>query len=99
MITLFIRLIIRHFQLIFSVRTVFFSHNKSVNSVFQPAYQHSRMAPMPLRSKRRDEVSTVQRVVCQSQPFNVQTNKPGSITGALILLRGPDQPPPGKALW
>jgi hypothetical protein len=26
--------------------TVFFSHNKSVNSVFQPAYQHSRTRPM-----------------------------------------------------
>jgi hypothetical protein len=34
-------LFIRLFQL--SVGTVFFSHNKSVNSIFQPAYQHSRM--------------------------------------------------------
>jgi hypothetical protein len=38
---LFIRLIIRTFQLVFSAGTVFFSHNKSANSVFQPAYQHS----------------------------------------------------------
>jgi hypothetical protein len=38
---LFIRLIIRLFQLVFSIGTIFFSHNKSANSVFQPAYQHS----------------------------------------------------------
>jgi hypothetical protein len=38
---LFIRLIIYTFQLVFSIEIVFFSHNKSVNSVFQPAYQHS----------------------------------------------------------
>jgi hypothetical protein len=42
---LFIRLIIRLFQLVFSAETVFFSHNKSTNNVFQPAYQHSRTAP------------------------------------------------------
>jgi hypothetical protein len=42
---MFIRLIIRLFQLIFSAGTVFFSHNKSANSIFQPAYQHSRTAP------------------------------------------------------
>jgi hypothetical protein len=42
---LFIRLIIHTFQLVFSARTVFFSHNKSANSVFQPAYQHSRTEP------------------------------------------------------
>jgi hypothetical protein len=35
---LFIRLIIRTFQLVFSVRTVFFSYDKSANSIFQPAY-------------------------------------------------------------
>jgi hypothetical protein len=29
----------------FSAGTIFFSHNKSANSVFQPAYQHSRTAP------------------------------------------------------
>jgi hypothetical protein len=40
--TLIIQLIIRLFQLVFSAKTVFFSHNKSANSVFQPAYQHSR---------------------------------------------------------
>jgi hypothetical protein len=39
------RLIIRTFQLIFSAGTVFFSHKKSANSVFQPAYQHSRTGP------------------------------------------------------
>jgi hypothetical protein len=43
---LFIQLIIRTFQFIFLTRTVFFSHNKSVNSVFQPAYQHSWTEPM-----------------------------------------------------
>jgi hypothetical protein len=36
---LFIRLIIRFFQFVFSVGTVSFSHNKSANSVFQLAYQ------------------------------------------------------------
>jgi hypothetical protein len=30
-----------YFQLIFSVGIVFFSHNKSANSVFQPAYQQA----------------------------------------------------------
>jgi hypothetical protein len=43
---LFIWLIIRLFQLVFSAGTVFFSHNKSANSVFQPAYQHSRTGPI-----------------------------------------------------
>jgi hypothetical protein len=43
---LFIRLIIRLFQLVFSAETVFFSHNKSANSVFQPVYQHSRTEPI-----------------------------------------------------
>jgi hypothetical protein len=38
---LFIQLIIRTFQLVFSVGTVFFPHNKSANDVFQPAYQLS----------------------------------------------------------
>jgi hypothetical protein len=28
--------------LCFSTGTIFFSHNKSANSIFQPAYQHSR---------------------------------------------------------
>jgi hypothetical protein len=39
---LFIRLIIHIFQFIFLAGTVFFSHNKSANSVFHPAYRHSR---------------------------------------------------------
>jgi hypothetical protein len=39
--SLFTRLIIRLFQLVFSAETVFFSHNKLANSVFQPAYQPS----------------------------------------------------------
>jgi hypothetical protein len=46
---LFIRLIIRTFQLVISARTVFFSHNKSANRVFQPAYQHSRTGPNSLK--------------------------------------------------
>jgi hypothetical protein len=48
-LALFIRRIIRTFQLIYSAGTVFFSHNKSANSVFQPAYQHSgtRMETVP----------------------------------------------------
>jgi hypothetical protein len=47
-VALFIRLIIYLFQLVFLAVIVFFSHNKSANSVFQPAYQHSRMAPVLL---------------------------------------------------
>jgi hypothetical protein len=43
---LFIRLIIRLFRFIFSAEIVFFSHNKSANSVFQPAYQHIRTGPI-----------------------------------------------------
>jgi hypothetical protein len=39
---LFIWLIIRLIQLVFSAETVFFSHKKSANSVFQPAYNSSR---------------------------------------------------------
>jgi hypothetical protein len=42
---LFIWLIIRFIQLVFLTRTVFFSHKKSTNSVFQPAYNSSRTAP------------------------------------------------------
>jgi hypothetical protein len=42
---LLIWLIIRLFQLVFSAGTIFFFHNKSANSVFQPAYQHSRTGP------------------------------------------------------
>jgi hypothetical protein len=33
------------FSACFSARIVFFSHNKSANNVFQPAYQHSRTGP------------------------------------------------------
>jgi hypothetical protein len=43
---MFTRLIIRLFQLIFLAGTVFFSHDKSANNVFQPAYQHSRTEPI-----------------------------------------------------
>jgi hypothetical protein len=43
--SLFTCLIIRLFQLVFSVGTVFFSHNKSTNSVFQPAYQPNQTGP------------------------------------------------------
>jgi hypothetical protein len=39
---LFIWLIIRLIQLVFSAGTVFFSHKKSTNNVFQPAYNFSR---------------------------------------------------------
>jgi hypothetical protein len=42
---LFIWLIIRLFQFVFLAGTIFFSHIKSTNSVFQPAYQHSRTGP------------------------------------------------------
>jgi hypothetical protein len=43
---LFIWLIIRLIQLVFSAGTVFFSHKKSANSVFQPAYNSSRTTPI-----------------------------------------------------
>jgi hypothetical protein len=43
---LFIWLIVRLIQLVFSAGTVFFSHKKSANSVFQPAYNSSRTAPI-----------------------------------------------------
>jgi hypothetical protein len=43
--SLFTRLIIRLFQLVFLAEIVFFSHNKSANSIFQPAYQPNRMGP------------------------------------------------------
>jgi hypothetical protein len=45
LLSLFTRFIIRLFQLVFSAGTVFFSHHKSANSVFQPAYQPSRTGP------------------------------------------------------
>jgi hypothetical protein len=41
----FIWLIIRLFSACFLAKTVFFSHNKLNNSVFQPACQHSRTSP------------------------------------------------------
>jgi hypothetical protein len=44
-LALFIRLIIRLVQLVFSVGTVFLSHKKSANSIFQPAYNSSRTGP------------------------------------------------------
>jgi hypothetical protein len=44
---LFTRLIIRVFQLVFLAGTMFFSHSKSANIVFQPAYQPSRTGPLP----------------------------------------------------
>jgi hypothetical protein len=44
---MFIWLIIRLIQLVFLAETVFFSHKKSANSIFQPAYNSSRTAPKP----------------------------------------------------
>jgi hypothetical protein len=50
-LVLFIRLIICLFQLVFSVRTVFFSQKKkSDETIFQPAYQHSRMPPLNIEN-------------------------------------------------
>jgi hypothetical protein len=42
---LFIWFIIRFIQLVFSAEIVFFSHKKSANSVFQPAYNSNRTGP------------------------------------------------------
>jgi hypothetical protein len=44
-LALFIWLIIRLIQLVFSAGTVFFSHKKSANNVFQLAYNSSRTGP------------------------------------------------------
>jgi hypothetical protein len=55
---LFIWLIIRLIQLVFLAGTVFFSHKKSANSVFQPAY-NSRTAPMFTKYKRMLQCATV----------------------------------------
>jgi hypothetical protein len=44
-LALFIWLIIRLIQLVFSAGTIFFSHKKSANSVFQPTYNSSRTWP------------------------------------------------------
>jgi hypothetical protein len=45
-LALFIWLIIRLIQLVFLAGTVFFSHKKSANSIFQPAYNSSRTEPL-----------------------------------------------------
>jgi hypothetical protein len=45
-LVLFIWLIIRLIQLVFSAEIIIFSHKKSANSVFQPAYNSSRTAPL-----------------------------------------------------
>jgi hypothetical protein len=50
---LFIWLIIRLIQLVFSAGTVFFSHKKSANSVFQPAYNSSRTAPLEIKRRSK----------------------------------------------
>jgi hypothetical protein len=57
---LFIWLIIRLIQLVFSAGIVFFSHKKSANSVFQPAYNSSRTGPItdarvPAALSQRDD--------------------------------------------
>jgi hypothetical protein len=61
--SLFTWLIIRLFQLVFSARTVFFSHDKSVNSVFQPAYQPSRTGPA---SASKRHVCLLEHMPCPS---------------------------------
>jgi hypothetical protein len=50
---LFIWVIIRLIQLVFSAGTVFFSQKKSVNSVFQPAYNSSRTDPKLIKKERK----------------------------------------------
>jgi hypothetical protein len=40
-----------YFSAYFLAKTVFFSHNKSVNSVFQPAYQRSQKIPFDYADK------------------------------------------------
>jgi hypothetical protein len=52
---LFIWLIIRFIQLVFLAGTLFFSHKKSVNNVFQPAYNSSRTAPIYAAMPKRQE--------------------------------------------
>ena len=43
---LFASLIIRLFQLVFSVGTVFFSHNKSAGTMFRLVFSAKRMGPL-----------------------------------------------------
>ena len=43
---MFASLIIRTFQLLFSARTVFFSHNKSIGTVFQLVFSAKRTEPL-----------------------------------------------------
>jgi hypothetical protein len=50
-LVLFIWLIIRLIQLIFSAGTIFFSHKKSADSVFQPAYNSSRTAALSVSAQ------------------------------------------------
>jgi len=45
---LFVSLIIRTFQLVFSAGTLFFSHNKSAGTVFRLVFSAKRTGPMYL---------------------------------------------------
>jgi hypothetical protein len=73
-LSLFIRRIICLFQLIFSAGTVFFSHNKSTNSVFQPAYQHSRTGPFsPADTTTAPEAKKISS--CYSERGEVEREK------------------------
>jgi hypothetical protein len=61
MSSLFTWLIICLFHLVFSAGTVFFSHNKSANSVFQPAYQPSFMTINSERQFMKNDLSRPSR--------------------------------------
>jgi hypothetical protein len=67
-LALFIQLIIRTFQLVFSAGTMFFSHNNSANSIFQPAYQHSRTEPYLRGCWCRAVITRHQHIVYHLQP-------------------------------
>jgi hypothetical protein len=47
--------------LFFLTGTIFFSHNKSANSIFQPAYQPSRTAPKMASNSWRDRTAAPSR--------------------------------------
>jgi hypothetical protein len=62
------------FQFVFSAGTIFFSHNKSTNSVFQPAYQHSRTGPFsPADTTTAPEAKKISS--CYSERGEVEREK------------------------
>jgi hypothetical protein len=74
---LFIWLIIRLIQLIFSAGTVFFSHKKSDNSIFQPAYNSSRTAPIYLPLFLKGKLFSDRSAGCKRRSRTTKNNVHG----------------------